>query len=345
VNHRRQHPYSLTSVLAIGLLLVFQAAPGAYAADAHMPGAKPVPAKMKPATPPQPAHAGSPAAASAASGTTSTHDEGTLEVTSDRDLEWLQQDHAYVARGNAVAKRGTVTLIGDTLIAYYRPLTAPGTPAKAQTAAARPGTAQQAGFDSGNTEIWRVVAEGNVHIISEDRDAWGDRAEYDKDKSVVVLTGKALKATTLEDTITARDSLEYWQDKDMAVARGDALIVKVNGNRLAGDLIGGHFVKDAHGTSELKTIESKGHVIVTTSSDVVRGDEGVYDLDAKHTVLFGNVRATRGDSTIEGQSADVNMVTGISQVYPGLGQRVHGLFVRQSNSQPAQPAPGTAGKH
>ena len=162
-------------------------------------------AKPAPAPPPQSAAAAAP------------HDQGTLEVTSDRDLEWLQQDHAYVARGHAVAKRGTVTLIGDTLVAYYRPL--PGAAAQPKPAASSAG---QTGFDSSTTEIWRVVAEGNVHIISEDRDAWGDRAEYDKDKSVVVLTGKALKATTLEDTVTARDSLEYWQDKDMAVARGNA---------------------------------------------------------------------------------------------------------------------------
>ena len=171
------------------------------------------------------------------------------------------------------AKRGSVTLMGDTLIAYYRPLNAPNAPA-AKEKAAHPGAVQQGGFDSGNTEIWRVVAEGKVHVISEDKDAWGDRAEYDKDKSVIVLTGSALKATTLEDTITARDSLEYWQDQDMAVARGNAKIVKVNGNILEGDLIGGHFAKDAHGTSVLKTIESKGNVIVTTATDIVHGGRG-----------------------------------------------------------------------
>lgn len=273
------------------------------------------------------------APAKAASGQPSTHDEGTLEVTSDRDLEWLQQDHAYVARGNAVAKRGTVTLMGDTLIAYYRPLNTPAAPAKEK--APHPGAVQQSGFDSGNTEIWRVVAEGKVHVISEDKDAWGDRAEYDKDKSVIVLTGSALKATTLEDTITARDSLEYWQDQDMAVARGDAKVVKVNGNTLAGDLIGGHFAKDAHGTSVLKTIEAKGNVVVTTLTDIVHGDEGVYDIAAKRTVLFGNVRATHGQNTIEGASADVNMDTGISQVFPGPGQRVHAVFERESVQKPA----------
>jgi lipopolysaccharide export system protein LptA len=295
-----------------------------------------------PATLPQKAKPSEPAQAAvvAPAGQAATHDQGTLEVTSSRDLEWLQQDHAYVARGNAVAKRGTVTLMGDILVAYYRPIAGTAVQPKPAAAGGSPG-----GFDSGTTEIWRVVADGNVHIVSEDRDAWGDHAEYDKDKSVVILTGKALKATTLEDTVTARDSLEYWQDQDMAVARGNAKVVKVNGNTLEGDLIGGHFAKDAHGSTILKTIESKGNVVVTTTSDIVHGDEGVYDLEAKRTVLFGNVRATHASSTIEGASAEVNMETGISQVFPGLGQRVHGLFVHQSNPQGGQQTTTTSGKH
>ena len=146
-----------------------------------------------------------------------------------------------------------------------------------------------------------------------------------------MLTGKALKGTTLEDTVTARDSLEYWQDQDMAVARGNAKIVKVNGDTLEGDLIGGHFVKDAHGTSVLKTIEAKGNVVITTATDVVHGDEGVYDLAAKRTVLFGHVIATHGDSILKGASAEVNMETGISHVFPGLNERVTGVFKRETN--------------
>jgi lipopolysaccharide export system ATP-binding protein len=130
----------------------------------------------------------------------------------------------------------------------------------------------------------------------------------------------------------------------MAVARGDALIKKVNGSSLAGDLIGGHFIKDAHGQSVLKTIESQGHVVVTTLTDIVHGDEGVYDIDAKRTVLFGNVRASRGDNTLEGASAEVNMTTGISQVFPGEGQRVRGLFVHQQQGQPDQPQQNSSGK-
>jgi lipopolysaccharide export system protein LptA len=296
---------------------------------APQPGA-PHPGTPHPGTP-APAKPVAPATTPATAGTAQPHDEGTIEITADRDLEWLQQDHAYIARGNAVAKRGAITLMGDTLIAYYRPL-----PAKAPASGAprgAPAASGQPGIDSGNTEIWRVVAEGHVHVLSADRDAFGDHADYDKDKSVIVLTGQALKASSLLDVVTARDSLEYWQDLEIAVARGNALIVQVNGNTLAGDVVAGHFVKNAQGASTLKTISAKGHVVVTTLTDIVHGDEGTYDLDAKRTVLFGNVKATRGQSELEGQSAEVNMVTGISQVFPGPGQRVHALFVRQNAPQ------------
>ena len=47
----------------------------------------------------------------------------------------------------------------------------------------------------------------------------------------------------------------------------------------------------------------------------------------------------------KGASAEVNMETGISQVFPGLGQRVHGLFVHQSAAPGASQATVGGGKH
>jgi lipopolysaccharide export system protein LptA len=315
--------------LALGIALI------AGAAGAESPAARPK-------APPAPTNAANKGAAAP------SHDEGMLEVTSDHDLEWLQQDHAYVARGNAVAKRGALTLTGDILIAYYRNLVnhaAPPTPSPVDQTG-KPSDAPKEGFDTGNIDIWRVVALGRAHVSSEGRDAYGDRLEYDKDAAVVVMTGGDLKGVTPEETVTARDSLEYWQDQDMAVARGNAVITKVNGEKLEGDVIGAHFVKDATGHTALKTIEAKGHVVITTATDIVHGDEGTYDLDAKRTVLFGNVRATRGESQLEGASADVNMDTGISQVFPAPGQRVKGLFVSQkSHTQKSQSQSGRADKH
>ena len=324
-------------ILSAVLLAAIAWVPPLSAADS--PKAKSTPAKSTAAKSPAAAKPAAPAATLAQDDAAGVKDDGALEVTSDTDLEWLQQEHAYVARGNGVAKRGTVTVTGDTLIAYYRNKVDPAKPATPPPAApAKPG---QSGVDTSNTEIWRVVADGNAHMNSEGRDVYGDRLDYDKDKAVVVVTGKALKATTPTETVTARDSLEYWQDSGMGVARGDAVVTKINGDSLAGDLIGAHFVKDAQGHNSLKTIESKGHVVITTATDVVHADEGTYDLESRRTVVFGNVHATHGESTIEGESGEVNMDTGISQVFPGKGQRVRGLFV-QEKKPPVTGAPAAS---
>jgi lipopolysaccharide export system protein LptA len=305
--------------------------------------------KQPAAKPPQPKPAEAPAGADGAPAPSDdeSRDKGALEVTSDGDLEWLQQDHAYIARGNVVAKRGTVTLMADTLIAYYRPVATAAPPPPPPAGKAKGGQPDN-GLNTGNTEIWRVVADGHVHIVSGERDAFGDHADYDKDKAVVVLTGHELKASSLTEIVTARDTLEYWDDPvDTAVARGNALLVKYNGESLAADVIGGHFIKNAQGQTQLKTIEGRGGVVVTTRTDVVHGDEGTYDLDTQRTVLFGNVKATRAASEVEGNSAEVDMQTGISQVFPGPGTRVRALFVRSQTPEatnaaanpPASPKP------
>jgi lipopolysaccharide export system protein LptA len=318
------------SVAIASLLLPLAGAGHAAVTQASSKASTPLPVH----NPAKPAAAPATPAPPAPSDDSQQRDQGVLEVTADHDLEWLQQDHAYVARGNAVAKRGAVTLTGDTIIAFYRPLASPpGSPPK-PAEPAKPGAAPKTGFDTGTTEIWRVVAEGNVHIFTGGRDAWGDRAEYDKDKSVVVLTGRNLKASSLIEVVTARDSLEYWDSQEMAVARGNALIVRVDGDTLAGDVIAGHFEKNAQNTSVLRTLDAKGHVVLTTQTDIIHGDQGTYDLQTKRTVMFGNVRATRGESQLEGASAEVDMVTGISQVFPAPGERVKGLFVRQQSLNP-----------
>ena len=51
------------------------------------------------------------------------------------------------------------------------------------------------------------------------------------------MTGRDLKLTTPNDVLTARDSLEYWSQKHMAVARGDAVVVTNDGRRVAADTL------------------------------------------------------------------------------------------------------------
>ena len=91
--------------------------------------------------------------------------------------------------------------------------------------------------DSGGNEIYRVQAEGNVHIYTQTDQAQGDKATYDLDQAVMVMTGRNLKLTTPSQVMTARDDMEYWAQKHMAVARGDAVVVTNDGRRLSADTV------------------------------------------------------------------------------------------------------------
>lgn len=187
---------------------------------------------------------------------------GPIDITASEGIEWRQAEQQVIARGDAKAIRGNVTVTADRLTAWYRkkkPETASAAQsASAQTAQPRPaGTAAatspttsptssqgstQASAIGGDTstegsEIYRLQADGNVHIFTQTDQAQGDKAVYDLDQAVMVMTGRNLKLTTPNDVITARDDLEYWPQKRMAVARGNAVVVTSDAKRVGADTL------------------------------------------------------------------------------------------------------------
>ena len=155
--------------------------------------------------------------------------------------------------------------------------------------------------DTGGNEIYRVQAEGNVRIFTPTDQAQGDRAVYDLDQAVLVMTGRALKLTTPNDVLTARDSLEYWPQKHMAVARGNAVVVTNDGRRVAADTLVA-YTADAPATpgttrrntddplaasGKLQKVEAFGNVSVRTATDTATGDRAVYVPDTGIARLAG----------------------------------------------------------
>jgi lipopolysaccharide export system protein LptA len=154
-------------------------------------------------------------------------DNGTpINVQADNGIEWQQNQQLYIARGHAVAIRGPASIKADTIIAHYRKATGP---AAANT--------------ENNSEIYRIEAEGNVVITRDSRTVVGDRADYDMDQGIGIVTGKALKMTTATDVITAKDSLEWYDQKQISVARGDAVAVRQGGRTIKGDVLTAYMVK------------------------------------------------------------------------------------------------------
>ncbi len=290
---------------------------------------------------------------------------GPVEVTARDGIEWRQAEQVVIARGDARAVRGGVTVEADRLIARYRPR---GGGAAQQAASAAPpaSAAAAAGPQQGN-EIWRLEAEGNVRISTATDRAHGERAVYDMDQAVMVLSGRDLWLTTPQQRITARDSLEYWSQRRMAVARGGARVETTDGRCITADTLVAYFAAEApQGAarpaaarpaaaasgganqvpgegSKLEKVEAFGNVEIRTETEVVRGDRGVYSPVEGKARLRGHVRITRGDNHLEGDEALVDLRAGTAQLInqPG-GGRVRGIIVPQQDQQQqqqARPAP------
>jgi lipopolysaccharide export system protein LptA len=318
---------------------------------------------------PQPVAAQSPSPFGASS------DARPIDITADAGIEWEQDKQVYIARGNAVATRGASEVHADTLTAHYRP-------SKDKSA-------------QGGNEVYRLDADGHVMIKGPNQTVVGDQAVYDVDQQIGVVTGKHLKLTTPTDVVTARDSLEWYDQQQVAVARGDALAVRGD-RRIRADVLTAHFIKDrtagtagaaaakpsagghaaakgpapapaemkaapaklgqkgapaksgaparqadtGEGNSRISRVDAQGHVVVVTTTDIGRGDYGVYNADTGIVTLLGNVSITRGQDTVRGEYAVVDLNTNVSRMMtvaakPGMPRpRVEGLFYRQGDTAP-----------
>ncbi len=295
---------------------------------------------------------------------------GPVEVTSDNGMEWRQQEQQIIATGNAKAVRGNVTVTADRLVAYYRrKATAgqPGAAAPAQPPAASPsaaGAPAASPADTGDNEIYRLEADGNVHIFTPTDNAFGDKAVYDIDQAVLVMTGHNLHIITPQQTMSARDTLEYWSQKHMAVGRGDALVVTNDGRQVRADTLVGYTSDPnappgqapvqkvaaqqaakpggdpaADGAGKLQRVDAFGHVEVRTATEIAHADKGVYIPDTQIARLAGNVHITRGENQLNGDEAVINLRTGVSTISRTPGNRVEGLVVpNDTSSAPGKPA-------
>lgn len=238
-----------------------------------------------------------------------------IEINADQGVEWRQDQQVYIAHGHASARQGDVTIYADTLTAHYD---------KGPT---------------GGTRFWRIDADGHVRIVSPQQTAYGNKAVYDVTNGILVLTGSP-QLVTPTDRITARDSLEFWERKSMAVARGDAIIVRGD-KRLRADVLTGLFAKGKDGKNHLDRVEAFNNVVMSSPTEIIRGQRGVYNVNTGIAVLRGSVKITRGADQLDGAVAEVNMNTGVSRMLSGRAGRVRGYFLPRS-TVPEKPkeAPG-----
>ena len=250
---------------------------------------------------------GAPAATAQTGGLPFRDGSGPIEIAVDGSVEWQQKKRIFVARGNARARQGEVTLRAETITAHYR-----------------------TGKDGG-TEIWRIDAEGAVRIASTDQVATGRKGTYDVDKQLLVLTGKP-KFTSGTDRISASGSLEYSQVRNRAVARGNAVAVRED-RTVEAETLTATFEPDEKESDKLKRLVAVGRVVFRSPNEVFHADRADFDVAAERLKLEGSVRISQGGNELRGQSAELDLKTGTSRMRGGRGG-VQGLFVPKAVSLP-----------
>lgn len=227
-----------------------------------------------------------------------------IHIEASEGIEWQRNNKVYIARGEARASQGGVTVEADELVAYYR------------------------STESGSDEIYRIDANGNVRILSDTEVATSDKAVYDVVKGILIMTGQQIRLVTAQDTIIARDSLEYYEDRRLAIARGNALAIRGD-RRVRADMLMAHFAakQGQARSSELERIEAVGNVHLSTETDIVTAERADYRLNEGLATVTGDVRITRGETQLNGDRAEVNLNTGQSRLITKPGERVRGIFL------------------
>jgi lipopolysaccharide export system protein LptA len=270
---------------------------------------------------------------------------GPVEITATNGIEWDRARNRYIASGDAKAARGDTSVQADRLIAYYRE---------------RPGQ---------STQIYRYEAVGNVRIATATQNAVADQAIYDVESGVMVMRGNNLRLTTPNEVLTARDSLEYWTERHMAVARGDATVVTRDDRRMRADVLAVYMLAPGEqlparptppratrqgpggaqaqaplmpmpggDSNRVKRVEAFGNVFIAAPPSIARGERGVYSAETRLATISGNVKLTHCENQLDGDVAEVNMDTGQSRMVPREGGRVRALLVPgQGPQQSGQP--------
>ncbi|MEZ5833828.1 MAG: LptA/OstA family protein [Dongiaceae bacterium] len=255
-----------------------------------------------------------------------------IEISAENGIEWNRDARTYIARGNALAQQGDTSIAADTLIAYL----------------------------DAQDELSRWEADGNVKIQTSKSTSYGDHADYEESSRLLVLTGRNLKVVTDKQTVTARDQIEYWRDKDIVVAKGNVVIVRPEKNTTIHSDVATAYFRDkvddpatpqdesADG-SEVYQVKADGHVRVDRTEKQQTGfsDHLVYDPNTEVAVLTGNVVIHSKDNTYKGGRAELDLKNDVSRLLPAQGQRVFTVIKpKDKNSDNttdtgAQPAPVT----
>lgn len=222
-----------------------------------------------------------------------------IEIFADDGIEWHKNKQKYVAIGNAKALSGTLSLESDQIEAFYDEK------------------------ESSKMNIKEVKAQKNV-VVKDNKMkiTGGNYAEYNISKDYFLIMGKNIILTSESNILKSKQKLEYWRQKNIAIATGNAEAKKNNEFIVSADKLV-WYLKETERKTMVKKLLGFKNVSIKTNNEVAFSDKAIYNNETEICKLFGNVKLQRGDSFLLGEYAEVDLKNGISKLLPAPGKSLN----------------------
>lgn len=244
----------------------------------------------------------------------SSKDDSPIIIEADGSVVCDEEAHKCVATGNAKAQKSTNTVYGDILTVYF----------------------------SEEQDVTSMTADGHVLMETPTEKAYGEHAHYDVKLDRILMTGGNLKIMTPNETLTARDSIEYWHPQNKGIARGKAVATfPAKQEIIQADTLVAYFkpssekTEEGKGKTAIDRVEAEGHMLASSPKGVVTGDRGVYVSSTHMVEVFNNVKISQEGNVMEGGYARHNLKTNVAELYthpPHVSQagplkRISGIII------------------
>ncbi|WP_374763069.1 LptA/OstA family protein [Yunchengibacter salinarum] len=124
------------------------------------------------------------------------------------------------------------------------------------------------------------------------------------------------------------ERLEVKQKEGRALFEGAVKVVQGKLTLTADELT--VFYENAQESDDpsIRRLDARGDVMLTSTTEKVTADWGVYDVDRRLVTMGGDVQLTRNDSVVRGKRLELDLETGLTKLDGAKGDenRVRGRF-------------------
>ncbi len=217
-------------------------------------------------------------------------DTPSTTIQAEQGFEWQKGAGRFVAHGNVRVRREHVILNTDTLTVSFHEVKTPA-----------------------ELSWWHAL--GNTRIALSRGIISGETADYEVHDKILSLSGHPVHIETATETLTAHMGVEYRENQQVAVARGDVHIVIKDGSILQLE-IATIYSHDSDGIPIPKIFLIGKKVKIETHRGILCGGRGIYGLDT--AIASNSVQVATHSMKMTSERAVVNTKTGLSRFYTAL---------------------------